>query len=107
MIARSRATRARFRPGPIVSRFPGIYSRKPGTESEVSGVRRRRRFDASPAVQKYAWFGRPGCRNAPSRCLPVQKYARFWAPGGVYGALFSPAGRVMPRVPVPRNGRNY
>ncbi len=38
--------------------------------------------------------------------LSGQKYARFGAPGGVYGALFSPAGRVVPRTPVTPNGRS-
>src|SRR5437870_7198499 len=52
---------------------------------------------------------RPRCRNTrvcegsgtemPLLCpLPVQKYARFWALGGVYGALFSPAGREIAAV---------
>ena len=44
-------------------------------------------------MQKYAGLGHPGAEIPRHGAAPVQKCRSFWAPGGAYVALFSPAGR--------------
>jgi hypothetical protein len=57
-------------------------------------------------VQKYSCFGGLRGRNTPVCRSPGQKCRAFGPPGGVYVALFSPAGRSMPRAFGSPNGRN-